>query len=282
MKSAVLLVALLTLQMLLGGCSGDLVAHADALAQPAGLQRTQIKTDTFILTAYSKISDPVQPFNVYIEGDGFAWQTESEPSADPTPRKALTLTLAARDPAANIIYIARPCQFTPLNLDAHCHVAYWTGKRFSEEVVASINQAINILAKDYHRPRLNLIGYSGGGAVAVLVAARRADVISLRTIAGNLDHAEVNRLNDVTPMPESLNAIDQAQKIASLPQIHFSGGEDSIISPDIARRFLAASQPTDCVRLHLIPEASHETGWFERWPALLQEPVVCGRAPDGG
>jgi dienelactone hydrolase len=277
MKFTFSLAALFALLTLVGGCSRDLAAHADALAQPAGLRHEQIKTGTFILTAYEKVGDPAQPFDIYIEGDGFAWQTEYEPSANPTPRKALTLALAARDPSPNVIYIARPCQFTPLALDTHCDVAYWTDKRFSEEVIASVDQAIDKLTSGYGYPRLNLIGYSGGGAVAVLVAARRADVVSLRTVAGNLDHEEVNRLNDVDPLKGSLNAIDQARKIASLPQIHFSGGEDAVISPVIAKRFLAASEPTDCVRLENIPEASHEDGWIERWPALLKEPAVCGR-----
>jgi hypothetical protein len=267
---------LFALLMIVGGCSQDLVAHADSLAQPAGMKRAQVKTNTFLLTAYSKVLDPSQPFTLYIEGDGFAWRTESEPSANPTPRKALALGLATRDPSSNVIYIARPCQFTPLELDTRCDVAFWTDKRFSEEVVASVNQAIDKLLAPFGHPRLNLVGYSGGAAVAVLVAARRDDVASLRTVAGNLDHEEFSRLNEVSPMKGSLNAIDQARKIASLPQIHFSGGKDDIISPALARRFLAASQPTECVRVINVPEASHENGWLERWPALLKELPLCG------
>ena len=36
---------------------------------------------------------------------------------------------------------------------------------------------------------IHLIGYSGGGAIAVLTASRREDVLSVRTIAANLDHS---------------------------------------------------------------------------------------------
>jgi hypothetical protein len=269
--------SVISILTLLAGCE-DAVTHADSLAQTAKMRRSEIKTDTFLLTSYIKVKDPSLPFTIYIEGDGFAWRTENEPSTNPTPHKALTLALASEDPSANVIYIARPCQFTPLTLDSHCNVGFWTDRRFSPEVIDSMNQAIDKLTKAYGTPRLNLIGYSGGGAVAVLIASRRKDVISVRTIAGNLDHEEVNRLNEVTPMQGSLNAIDAARAIASIPQLHFSGGEDEIISPVIAERFLASSQPTDCIRLEIIPEASHEDGWIERWPDLLKVPVNCGRS----
>ena len=263
--------------MVLGGCANR-VEHADAIASSSGLQRVQVKTNVFLLTAYTKIIDPSKPFNIYIEGDGLAWLSRTMVSPDPTPRKALGLSLAASDPAANVIYIARPCQFTPLELDGNCNKIYWTSRRFSEEVIASVNQAIDKLAGSSEEHKLNLIGYSGGGAVVILLAARRHDVASIRTVAGNLDHAEVNRLHDVTQLSGSLNAIDVAARVASIPQLHFSGDEDTIINPTIAEKFSAASGATGCIHLQVINGASHEDGWLEHWPSLLQEPVVCSVA----
>jgi len=262
--------------LILSACAGDLTAHADAMAGPAGLRRTQVQTAPFLLTAYSRIGSTTGSYDVYIEGDGLAWRTPSEPSPNPTPHKALGLALAAHDEASNVIYIARPCQFTPLENDPHCDIDYWTDKRFSEEVIASVNQAIDKLVKSSgNNSKLNLIGYSGGGAVAVLVAARRNDVATIRTVAGNLDHDEVNRTHNVSLMPGSLNAIDQAAKIAMIPQLHFSGDADEIIVPAISQKFRDASGTTNCVRLEVIKGASHEEGWIERWPALLKEPVTC-------
>jgi len=256
----------LALMAFLNGCAPN----------PVGFRREQIQTDRFLLTAYTKITDNSQPFDIYIEGDGLAWRSRTQPSLNPTPRNPLALALAARDPAANIIYIARPCQFTPMDEDQHCNPSYWTSRRFSEEVIASVNQAVDTLtgAATKNR-RLNLIGYSGGGAVAVLVAARRHDVASIRTVAGNLDHDEVNRIHNVTPLYGSLNAIDQAAKVAAIPQLHFIGLKDDIVPPDIAARFRIASGPTRCVKLQTIANATHDSGWTELWPELLKEPMNC-------
>ncbi len=274
-KGSLLGGASLLLGLLVVGCASDPIIHADTLASASGLQRRQIETKPFLLTSYSKIIDKTQPIDVYIEGDGLAWISPSEPSWNPTPRKALGLSLAALDPAANVIYIARPCQYTPLDRDLNCKVTYWTDRRFSEEVIASVDQAIDQLIVHAPKPKLNLIGYSGGGAVAVLVAARRNDILSIRTIVGNLDHVEVNRQHDVTPMMGSLNAMEEARKVATIPQIHFSGADDDVISPVIAKGFLAASKPTSCVTLHIIDNVTHEKGWTERWPELLKKVPTC-------
>jgi pimeloyl-ACP methyl ester carboxylesterase len=262
--------------LLVVGCAGhDRDATAEAIAGPAGLRRGLVTTDNFVLTVFTRIATPGTPINVYIEGDGLAWISTYQPSSDPTPRKAMGLSLAAADPAANVAYVARPCQYTPPALNPGCSVAMWTDRRFAPEVVASVSQAIDtILAKGGARG-LNLIGYSGGGAVAVLLAARRTDVISIRTVAGNLDHAEVNRLHGVSPMPGSLNAIDEAAQVAKIPQIHFSGGDDATVPTAIAERFRSAAG-SSCVAVDLVLGATHESGWLDRWPALLRRLPVCG------
>ena len=73
------------------------------------------------LTAWSRIAGPadgpvdgpVDEVHVYIEGDGYAWATTTDPSDDPTPINPLALRLAAVDDAPNVLYLARPCQFRP-------------------------------------------------------------------------------------------------------------------------------------------------------------------------
>lgn len=260
----------------LSGCANfDRDANADSIARPAGLARTVIKTDSFVLTTFARISNHTSPIDVYIEGDGLAWLSRTEVSLDPTPREAQGLALAAVDPAANVVYIARPCQFTARAKNPNCGAAYWTGKRFAPEVIASIGQALDQIAAQAPGQKINLIGYSGGGAVAVLVAAQRKDVASIRTVAGNLDHAEVNRLHKVSPMDGSLNAIDVAPQLAKIPQIHFSGADDTTIPPTIAVRFRTAAA-SSCVRTEVVAGAAHETGWTERWRALLAQSPGCG------
>jgi hypothetical protein len=279
-EAARLLTALciLLLGSMLTACDAlDPNAHADALAKAAGLHRELINTNPFVLTAFARIARPDEPLRVYIEGDGQAWLSRTEPALDPTPRQAEGLALAAADSAPNVVYLARPCQFTPMAMNPRCGEPYWTSKRYAPEVTASLNEAVSHYAAQLPGQGIELVGYSGGGALAVLIAARRTDVTSIRTVAGNLDDELVNRLHDVSAMPQSENAIDDAGRVADIAQIHFSGGEDDIVPPVVAQRFAAAAS-TRCARAMTIPGLAHDSDWSARWPALLAILPTCSSA----
>lgn len=147
-------------------------------------------------------------------------------------------------------------------------------KRFAPEVVSSVGQAVDQVAALLPGQKINLVGYSGGAAVAVLVAVGRKDVASIRTVAGNLDHAETNRLHGVSPLSGSLNAIDAAKEVAKIPQIHWSGAADTTVPPSIAERFREASG-SPCVSARTVAGATHDEGWKERWRELLGQPPGC-------
>lgn len=261
----------------LTGCAGDPRRHADMLGQRAGLEREQVVATPFVLTAYVRITRRDQPLTIYIEGDGLAWRNRHQPSDDPTPQQASGLQLAAADSSANVVYLARPCQFTAMADNPQCRAAYWTGKRFAPEVVTAMDAAVTHYAASVPGQRINLVGYSGGGAIAVLVAARRQDIATLRTVAGNLDHEAVNRRHHVTPMPDSLNPIDVVDRVAGIAQIHFSGANDKIVPTDIARNFVARAGA--CASLRIVEGLSHEGDWAREWPHLLAiEPFCINKA----
>lgn len=261
--------------LLLAGCAlPDRNERANALAANAGLQREQIHTRVFELTAFTRMTRTDRPLTVYIEGDGLAWISRSEPSLDPTPRNATGLALAAADPAPNVAYLARPCQFTAMPANPACAIPYWTGKRFAPEVVDSLDHAIDQLAARVPGQRIDLVGYSGGGALAVLIAARRSDVESIRTVAGNLDDEFVNRLHHVSPMPESMNPVDVASQVAAIAQIHFSGSTDTVVPTQVAQRFVSATGG-QCARVEVVPEIAHDGDWVRVWPALLRIEPRC-------
>jgi len=268
------LFALILLLTSLGGCAVDPNQHANALAQSARMTRTEVSAPPFVLTAFVRITRHDQPLTVYIEGDGRAWRNRNTPSDDPTPHQALGLSLATTDPSANVVYLARPCQFTPKERNPFCENTFWTNKRFAPEVIRSLDQAIEHFMEKVQGQRLNLVGYSGGGALAVLLAARRNDVLTIRTVAGNLDHVEVNRQHLVSPMPESENAIDVARQISTIPQIHFSGSNDDVVPPSIAQRFVTASGGR-CVKSHVVSDMSHEGDWAAQWRKLLTIQPHC-------
>lgn len=264
------LLALLAAAVLLGGCGGlaDPALRqqvAGQIAASAGFQ-PRVIPGPLPLQAYLRQRDPAQPLTLYIEGDGLAWLSRTRPSSDPTPLDPLALRLAARDPAANVGWLARPCQYAGR---AACRDdALWTEARFSEPAVQAAMRGVDALLQPGQK--IHLVGYSGGGAIAALVAARRSDVLSLRTVAGNLDTALVSEIHKVSPLSASLNPAGIAPRLAALPQIHFSGGRDRVVPATVAIRFLARQTPA-CGRLMTVQQADHEQGWTEAWPHLLAE-----------
>jgi pimeloyl-ACP methyl ester carboxylesterase len=53
--------------------------------------------------------------------------------------------------------------------------------------------------------RLTLVGYSGGGTIAVLLAARRSDVAEVITVAANLDVGYWTQRDGLSPLTGSLD-----------------------------------------------------------------------------
>ncbi|MCA3248600.1 MAG: alpha/beta hydrolase [Azospirillum sp.] len=255
-----------------GACAAfDRAGAADSIASTAQLRAARVASGGFSLLSYSRISDPASPITVYIEGDGLAWRTRTEVSIDPTPTDPIGLRLAVADRGSNVLYLARPCQYPPAGGDPRCNAAYWTDRRFAEEVVVAMNAAIDGFA-----PRgVRLVGYSGGGAVAVLVAARRTDVIDIRTVAGNLDHATLNRHHGVTPQRGSLNPVDVAARLARVPQLHLVGGRDSIVVPLVAESYVRRAGSGDCIEIRRIENATHGDGWIEPWQRIATAPIQC-------
>jgi pimeloyl-ACP methyl ester carboxylesterase len=194
MKPGLRLACVLVLLLLgLAGCA-DLSPqsrwqHADQLAGQAGWQKLRIPTDKFILSAYVPLgSTQTDTLTVFIEGDGLAWLSRSQVSDDPTPRNPVGLALALRHSQGLAAYLARPCQYVETTDSSNCLPTYWSGGRFAPEVIEASSQAVSVLMQRVGADKLVLVGYSGGGAVAALVAARRIDVVELVTVAGNLDH----------------------------------------------------------------------------------------------
>ncbi len=280
MKKSTVLFLILT--FLSGGCttfsSEARGTKADDIARQGGLQKSLIKAEPFVLTAYARLAQPGEPLHVYIEGDGYAWVTRTRVSGDPTPRDPLGLRLAAEDLAPNVVYLARPCQYTPEERNPSCEEFYWTGGRFSEEAVSSMNKAVSSFVEKAKAPGVDLIGYSGGAAVAILVAARRQDVRSLRTVAGNLDPEIVNQHHGVSPLNGSLDPGTVAAQIASIPQLHFVGGDDETIPYEALSAFLKKMGDGRCFQSKTLPDASHHDGWVESWSQLLEVPVGCHEA----
>jgi len=166
------------------------------------------------------------------------------------------------------MYIARPCQYVSFDKNPDCKYPYWTNKRFAPEVIDSVSAVIDLGKKKAKARDLEMIGFSGGGAVAILVSAQRRDVAGIRTVAGNLDHKVWTTFHNLTPLKGSLNAVDVANKVSAIPQIHYVGDLDRNIGLRLAGSFKARSGQAACLQIRQVPGASHGKGWAKLWTKL--------------
>ena len=242
--------------------------HADTLAFAKGWQPRQIQADVFWLTAYlPQVVERTEALTVYFEGDGFAWISASQPSPDPTPIVPMGLQLALAQPRGAAAYLARPCQFSRADT-SECPERYWTHARFAKEVVDASSTAVDGLKQLFGARQLHFVGYSGGAAVAALVAARRNDVVRLVTVAGNLDHQAWTLFHHLEPLSGSLNPADEAARLASLSQWHLSGGQDPVIPPALTQSFARRFQSAPLPVVQVLPDFDHQCCWVRSWPQL--------------
>ncbi|MCB4361072.1 alpha/beta hydrolase family protein [Quatrionicoccus australiensis] len=262
--------------LLLASCASLLSEREQAanIGQKSGLTATTLQTQRFPIFAQTRISQPGQELNIYIEGDGDAWLSRNQLSADPTPVNPLALKLAALDPAANVAWLARPCQYV-LADSANCRADHWSTLRYSRELVNALDAAITQLKTRVAAQRLNLIGYSGGATMALLIAAQRNDIASIRTVAGNLDTDAFTSHHQVTPLGPESNPLRHAATLAKIPQTHWLGQNDTSIPPPLANRYANAVGQGNCTRLQTVANATHSGGWEKRWIDFLNTPLPC-------
>ncbi|MFW3326920.1 alpha/beta hydrolase [Aliarcobacter butzleri] len=168
--------------------------------------------------------------NIYIEGDGLAWISKTQVSSNPTPINRTLLNLLTLDDSSCRVYLARPCQY--IN-SYKCQEEYWTNKRFSKEIIDSFNEVLNSLKDKFLNKDFNIIGYSGGGAVATLLASKRDDIKYLITIAGNLDIEKWTKIHNISKLDGSLNPADFTANIENIKQYHIVGNSDKIVPKEI-------------------------------------------------
>lgn len=251
------------------------LAPARELAERNGWEDGRIDAGLFQLTAFRHLEDDEDGLLVvYIEGDGYAWKSLTELSSDPTPRNPRVLELAVQDPAGNVAYLARPCQYLPDNEMARCPPMLWAGSRYTGEVIDALDIAIDSLKREAGADRVRLVGFSGGGSLAALVAARRDDVVGLVTVAANLDHGKWTERHALSPLMDSRNAADVAVMIQDIPQVHFVGALDDNVTRAEVDAYVARMEDGSSTEVVVVPAFDHTCCWARDWPRLLaQYPV---------
>lgn len=211
------------------------------------------------------IRSPVDCLHVYLDGDGTPWLGPGRPALDPSPDDPLVLRLMAADQGP-ALYLGRPC-YAGLAATPGCHPWYWTHGRYSEPVIASMAAVLEAVVAEREVARLVLIGYSGGGALAMLLAQRFPQTSAVVTLAGNLDPDRWAEHHGYTPLRGSLNPSRLEPLAAGVHQIHFVGAEDRVVPPELIAEALRGQQNA---RLRVIPGLSHTCCWEPLWPELLR------------
>ena len=233
----------LTFVLFLCGCS--------TIKVPETFVHKEILTSEFTIASWQKITNPQSPYKIYIEGDGYAFNTHGKISSDPTPKGTLMRELAFGDTHENVIYLARPCQYVK---DRKCEKKYWSTARFSQEVLDSEYQAVKSIV--LNNP-VTLIGFSGGAQIAGLLAVDTdLNIKKVITIAGNLDHLSWTTYHHLPPISESLNLADKKSKFSKIPQHHYIGKKDNVIPPLLTQTSVANQN-----LITIVPQADHGHGW---------------------
>jgi pimeloyl-ACP methyl ester carboxylesterase len=248
-----------------GGCRAP-NAKIDRFAAERAFERETVAgTDFHHVVMRNSFLLAGSVLHAYIEGDGMPFVNSATVAADPTPLHPLMLHLMALD-LRRAVYVGRPCYFG-LRIDRACNPSYWSTRRFSPEVVASMAAVIREEMQRAGASSVQLFGHSGGGALVVLLT-RQLSVNALVTIGGNLDTDAWANVHGYTPLIGSLNPADVVlDPVLAVRATHFVGSEDTVVPASLVHR--AAERIGGTVRE--IPGFSHQCCWERMWPSVLAE-----------
>jgi len=253
--------------------------HLNFLASEQGYTRSKIVAAGYDLLVYQNQLEPSSGqgdstdvanqasaiLHVYLEGDGSPWAYRTIVMPDPTPRSPMMLTLMALD-SQRASYLGRPC-YNGSSQDPDCDATLWTSGRYSTRVVASMASGIRVLARRHKANDIRLFGHSGGGALAMLLAAEVPEVTHVVTIAGNLNTDAWIRHHGYSPLYSSMNPALQAPLRSDVGQWHLIGGRDAVIPPTLVRPFIMSQQAASG---YLMNGYTHGCCWHNIWPSVLE------------
>jgi hypothetical protein len=247
----------------LWSCTSSSMTDASEPA-PARLSRETLEGNPFRHIVFRGPVTGGESLHVYLDGDGVPYTSHRGVAKDPTSRLGLMISLMAADPSPSI-YIGRPC-YLGLSTDGICNAHYWTDCRFSPAVIGSMRKVLTDEVSRLGAKNVVLIGHSGGGAIAVLLAHDVTEVSAVVTLAGNLDIDAWSHLHNYAPLTCSLNPAVQGPLPPRVKAIHFVGADDRVTPPNFITRAAAATGG----RVIVLPGFTHTCCWREQWPALLQ------------
>ena len=258
--------ALLTcIVLLLNACTTP-IKQNEKYAVAHGFKQFDIQGVNFRHTVFLNHKQNGKTWHIYIEGDGKPWIDKRFVAKDPTTIKPLMLRLMIQD-QASVIYLGRPC-YHGKNNDGICNALHWTHERFSEQVVTSMAAALTSLIKTYQIPSIVLIGHSGGGTLAMLLAEKIPETKVLVTLAGNLDIDAWADQHGFSRLQGSLNPASRKSIPATIQQYHYLGRRDKNIKTSMIAPVVNKQEQAE---LFLLDHYGHLCCWERDWPDFLEK-----------
>jgi pimeloyl-ACP methyl ester carboxylesterase len=261
--------ATLLLALFLAGCTTN-ASRIEKLAATLGMTRSTVEARGFRSLLFMRAvpearnASAARSLAIFIEGDGVPWRGGTEPNPDPTTADPIALKLLAQTPLP-AAYVTRPCYQRMTG--PRCSPERWTIERYSDEIVVSMAEVVRAAAQRAQASSVVLVGHSGGGVLAVLIAERLDNVAAVITLGANLDIDAWTRHHRYLPLTGSLNP---ASSMAThpWPETHLYGARDAKVPAATAaayfRRFPQAQQ-------QIVEGYDHVCCWVEHWPTLFEQ-----------
>ena len=265
--TAVSWLALAAALALAAGCAGP-GASRDDIARAGGLVPFTLSGAPFQHRAYARVADASQSTWVFIEGDGRPWSASGRRrTSDPDPRRWLALELAAQTPG-NVLYLGRPCYLGSAALPPCTAFRLDRCARYSSTVVDSLAAAIENFRHERAPGPVVLVGYSGGGVLAVLLGPRVPATTAILTIAANLDVDSWTAWHHYAPLAGSENPLTLVARSPTVPlEQHLVGTRDAVVPPRLNANYFAHLAPA---QVTVFESFDHVCCWVERWPEILR------------
>jgi len=231
-----------------------------------GFKSEQISSAQFLHRIYlSKNLTEGSILHVYLDGDGTPWVKNRWIADDPTARNPLILNLMNQDSSPAIL-LGRPCYYG-LSGETGCAKKYWTSHRYSKQIVDSMSQALNAWLRKYDYKEVVIIGYSGGGTLAILMADKIKNISTVVTVAANLDIVKWSELHGYLTLKHSLNPADEAELNQRIKQVHFSGKQDKVVPSFLIKGYADRQKNAEYYELS---DKDHACCWDDGWKELLE------------
>ncbi len=208
---------------------------------------------------------------VFIEGDGTPWVLGRWPAQRPIVKKPVAYPLW-QNTQATALYLKRPCYFDNTSLKPsdfssvktlpnHCTANWWTTDIYSQGVIRALKAELENALQQHAISHYILIGHSGGGTLATLLADNMLHKpLLIITLAGNLKPIQFNHIHQ---LPKSTLTLP----LLNIPQWHYFAHQDDVISYS-AQNICHIQTHVHCYNL---TDTRHSDGWLMHWPAIKKK-----------